>query len=89
MPMLPSTGRSPRFLALLASLALLGGACAKSSAGPPPVPATFTLHYHRALSDYGGWAVQAYCVQLNRPAPALGTICSRNGEIASRAVCVR
>ena len=23
-----------------------------------PLPSTFTLHYHRAASDYDGWTVQ-------------------------------
>jgi pullulanase-type alpha-1,6-glucosidase len=44
-------------VALLVSLAL-AAACTSSKKSEPPAPATFTVHYHRALGDYAGWTVE-------------------------------
>jgi hypothetical protein len=45
-----------------------------------PVPGVSGSRQRFRMCHTGGWAMQAYCVQLNRPAPAVGTICSRNGD---------
>ncbi|MBI5067729.1 MAG: pullulanase-type alpha-1,6-glucosidase [Deltaproteobacteria bacterium] len=48
-------GLSP---SLALALSILAAACSSGkSAAPPPTPATFTVHYHRALADYAGWTV--------------------------------
>jgi len=45
-----------RWLALLLA-APLAFACGGGSSAPP-APAAFTVHYHRALSDYTGWVLE-------------------------------
>ena len=49
---------SARRLALACSILLLAACGSPSTPAPPPVPAAFTLHFHRALSDYAGWTVE-------------------------------
>lgn len=47
--------RSARWILLV--LAPLVQACSGGGSSAPPAPTSFTLHYHRALSDYAGWTV--------------------------------
>ena len=50
---LPTQGRRSLLLVLAAALA---AACGGGGGDDPVVPpSTFTVHYHRALSDYAGW----------------------------------
>jgi pullulanase len=42
---------------ILLVLASLAQACSSGGSSAPPAPTAFTLHYHRALSDYAGWTV--------------------------------
>ena len=46
---------SRRWLSLLLASAVLAG-CSSRSSPPPPTSSAVTLHYHRPLSDLGGWA---------------------------------
>lgn len=45
--------------------------------GVGPVPGTGLTRQRFRLCHNQGWTVLAYCLQPSRPAPALGTICSR------------
>ncbi len=45
---------------LLTLVAAFAAGCGGGGGGgttPPPASSTFTVHYHRALSDYAGWSV--------------------------------
>ena len=57
MPTATATATARR-LALACSILLLAACGSPSTPAPPPVPAAFTLHFHRALSDYAGWTVE-------------------------------
>jgi len=77
MPELAFAARPPhRFAALAVALVSLSAACSSSSGGTPTPPAgsTFTLHYHRALANYTGWAVvpSAGAVESSVSAAATG-----------------
>jgi pullulanase-type alpha-1,6-glucosidase len=54
LPMLLAARRIRSTLALVFFVAVAAG-CGKSA---PPASPAFTLHYHRALSDYAGWTIQ-------------------------------
>jgi hypothetical protein len=45
--------------------------------GVGPVPGTGLTRQRFRLCHNQGWTLLTYCLQPNRPAPALGTICSR------------
>ncbi len=52
--------------------------CANLGVGP--VPGTGLRRLRFRLCHNRGWEVLAYCLQPERPAPAIGTICSRTSE---------
>jgi hypothetical protein len=48
--------------------------------GVGPVPGTGLTRQRFRLCHNQGWTVEAYCLQPNRPAPGLGTTCSRTSS---------
>ena len=60
-------------LPMTALLLALAAACSSKSSSSPPVSSSFTVHYHRAGSDYAGWQVEPSAGSVETSASSSGT----------------